>query len=268
MKAALGMVALAALGSLVLAAEQQVPPRAEAAPAVAMVELTLDDGTAVTGRLVREDDQTVQVTSFAGSSIGYGRGHIQSVRHYSLPAAEFAERTGDYQAGQLWKASDGPGTYMKARDQYAQALLLTAAAEDRRRVEAKLTALERERDALQAEALRRTEEQKAADEADAVRLQKLLTQQQIAAVQALGPRMQQLEQGLRQTNQAILALQNAANGTAGAMDDLARQIAAVRDELTTLEYNVVYIPYPVFPDHRRPREDGSHRDEDRDAPRP
>ncbi len=269
---ALGVVALVALASLALAAEQGAPP---APPAVPMVELTFDDGAGVTGRLVKESDQTVQVTSFAGSTIGYARTHIESVRHFSLPAGAFAEQAGDYQTGQLWKAADGPGAYVKARDQYVQAMLLAATPEDRDRIEAKTALLEKERDALQAEAMRKAEAQKAADEADAARLQKQLTQQQIASLQALAPRMQQLEQGLRQTNQAIVATQNAATANGQYLSDLAAQLSAIRNELTTLEYNIIYVPYPVYNDRGRPRGDDSGRDgsrgdddHDRGVPRP
>ncbi len=274
MKAILTVAALVALASVALAAEQQGP----AAPRpVAMAELTLDDGTSVTGRLAKEDEQTVQVTSFAGSTIGYARTHIESVRHFSLPAEAFAEQAGDYQAGQLWRAADGPGAYVKARDQYVQAMLLAATAEDRDRIEAKTALLEKEREALQAEAMRKAQAQKAADEADALRLQKQLTQQQMAALQALAPRLQQLEQGLRQTNQAVVATQNAATGNAQALNDLAAQLSAIRNELTTLEYNIIYVPYPVYNDGRRrgndsgrdgSGRDGSRHDDDRDIPRP
>jgi hypothetical protein len=279
MKATIGaavLAVLATLASLAPAAEQQTTPAAahvpevwtgpvtaEAAPAavpaappVPMVELVLRDGTVVTGRLVKDDGQTVQVASFGGSTIGYNRDLIESMRRYTLPASGFAEQAGDYQAGQLWKAADGAAVYARAREQYQQALLLAATADERDRVQAKVAALDRERDALQAEALRHVEVQKANDEAEAVRLQKQLTQQQIAALQALSPRLQQMEQDLRQTKQAILALQDAADANNRSVVDLGSQLAKVQDDLTTLENNVVYAPYPVYFQPVRPRDDG------------
>jgi hypothetical protein len=274
MKAALGLAAVLAVTvaySLVAAADQPaaavptVSAAAEDAQPVRMVELTLKDGSTVNGRLVKEDDQTVQVTLPAGSSIGYARSSIQTERDYTLSAGAFAEQAGDYAAGQMWKSSDGAAAYTKARDQYQDALLLAATAEDRARVQTKVADLEKEREDQNAEAVRERELQKAKDEADLVKLQQTQVQQQMAALQTLSPRLQQLEQGLRQTNQAIVVLQNAVASSGAALDTLSRQIASLQSDVSNLQYSVYYAPYIIAPD-RRSHDDGGRGDRgDRDG---
>jgi hypothetical protein len=283
MKAIVGVAMLAAalVVSVVLAAEQQEGPAAASgtaapeaavpevvvglppgqAPApVPMVELTFEGGKTVTGRLIREDAQVVQITSLGGSSMGYPRALVQGVRRFSLSPADYSEQAGDFLAGQIWTAKEGSGVYVKAREQYQAALLLAAADQDRGRVQARVAALERERDALQAEALRQQDLQKARDEADLVRLQQKLTQEQLAAMQTFEPRLKQVEQGLNQTKLAIVALQDAANNISRTLDDQGRQLARMQDDLTILESNVVYVPYPVYTDPRRPNDGGSRGD--------
>ena len=248
-----------------------LPAEPTAAP-VAMVELTFTDGKTVTGRLLKEDDQAVQVSALGGGggSIGYQRATIRSIRRFTMSASQFAEQAADLLAGQLWKVVDAPGTFVKAREQYRAAMALAPAAEDRDRLQAKLDSLEHEREAWQAETLRRSEVQKAKDEAELVRLQKDLTQQQLAALQAYELRLRQVEQNVRQTMLAIIELQ-----------DTSTRMGQNLNDLNNLQRNnPVFVPYPVYVDVRRPHDDQKHDDQkpddqknddchqDKDTPKP
>lgn len=280
MKAILGMavVLVALVASVVLAAapEAAVPevvvglPTEQAAAPVPMVELTFADGKTLTGRLLKEDDQTVHVTALGGGSIGYQRATIRSIRRFTMSASQFAEQAGDLLAGQLWKVVDAPGTFVKAREQYRAAMALAPAVEDRDRLQAKLDSLEHEREAWQAETLRRLEVQKATDEAELVRLQKNLTQQQLAALQAYELRLRQVEQDARQAKLAILELQDASTRMGQNLNDLNN----------LQRNNPIFVPYPVYVDVRRPHDDQKHDDQkpddqkhdddhqDKDVPKP
>ncbi len=265
MRVTYGFVAVlaVALGSAVLgatAARQGPPtpklpaalPADDAALPVLLVELTFNDGHRLTGKLAKEDDQSVSVTTLSGSTVAYPRSTLKDVQKYTMPAAGYAEQVGDYLSRGLWRAEDPPDTYVKAREQYQTALTLSPAAKDHQRLVEKMEALEKERDAYQTEMVRRSDVKKAQDQAELTRLETEVARQKLSTLRDHEVRLQQQETQLRQLAVALSALQQQADATDTTVDDLDINLTQLSQDLDDLAAEAeTYVTQASFDDLRK-----------------
>jgi len=250
------LTAAAVLGAAPAQDGGAAPSDAETPRTVPMVRLTLDNGQKITGMLQKEDEATLYVTSLGGGTIGYRRDLIKELSRFTLPTGEYAEQAGDFLAEQLWKVEDASAAYVSARQQYRQALSQTTTARDHQRLLGKLDALEKEREAWQAEMLRRAEAEKAQQESELIRLQKELAEQKLATLRDHEGRLQQVELLTRQFQIALRQLQDQTDRIGRAVEEIDRDLAIVEDDVEDLErLDRIFVTNTVFVDLRRRHEE-------------
>jgi len=250
------LTAAAVLGAAPAQDGGAAPSQAETPRTVPMVRLTLDNGQKITGMLQKEDEATLYVTSLGGGTIGYRRDLIKELSRFTLPTGEYAEQAGDFLAEQLWKVEDASAAYVSARQQYRQALSQTTTARDHQRLLGKLDALEKEREAWQAEMLRRAEAEKAQQESELIRLEKELAEQKLATLRDHEGRLQQVELLTRQFQIALRQLQDQTDRIGRAVEEIDRDLAIVEDDVEDLErLDRIFVTNTVFVDLRRRHEE-------------
>jgi hypothetical protein len=201
-------------------------------------------GRSVTGRIVQEDETTIVVETAAGGSIGYQKEGLRALRRYTVSLTAYYEGTGDYYHDRAWTAEEPDVDHMRARQAYRRALLAASTPEDQQRVTAKLEALAEDRQEWQAEAVRREEVKRAAQEAELARIQTELAQESLV-------RIARHEQTMRDMAEMIRRLQ-------GEMIRLARMVENLEDQIEDLEDDIyrayardrVYVTNAVFVDLR------------------
>ena len=174
--------------------------------------------------------------------IGYTRATVRDMQRFTITAAAFAERQGDFHLGRAWEAEDPPAEFVRARQAYQRAVLAGLTTEDRDRINAKLEVLSDEREEWQQEALRMQELDYGRHQIDLAVLEKQLTSQRIEA-------LQRQEQELAALRTAVQRLQADGQFLTQVVENMQADLMDLRDDVHDL--GNVFVHVNTFADLRR-----------------
>ncbi len=159
-----------------------------------------------------------------GGEIGYDKNLVQDLKRYEVPRYAYHESVGDYWAAKAWDFEDDQIDFIKARKAYQVALSHSPSGTSKERLQTKHDNMLKERDEWQREAIRRQELLKAEEEAKNARLQKELTQRELAALKELSGVKEELQTTMDRLRNDIAALGREIRSINRALKDMEEDI--------------------------------------------
>ena len=176
-----------------------------------MVELTLQRDK-LRGRLLFENDESLNVEPVGGGAIGYRKENVVGIRRFTVPAIDYYVEVGTFHRQQAWKVDDAPTMFVKARQAYQKAQALADSEGSRARMDTLLEAVTTERQQWQHEMLQKEQLARARYETELARLKRDLTQGELTTV--------------ANHTEAILELQTAVRELGRDLHNLTRRIVS------------------------------------------
>jgi len=237
------MLSVTVFGSETLTAEQPAADQSPAAVAqrprtntVRMVEFNLNDGTAVSGRVVVEGRNQITVEKRVGSTLElatYNKRDIEprSQRTRAIPGYKYYMDNGEYFSSRTWDFRDDPDDFIQAIRSYEKAkeLLAGSGLDDRvAQIDAQLTRLKHDKGVWEREVRSRAELKKLELDATLTARIKNLEKKIDEASKKAGDNSKQLaqlktdiESNYEQLRQDVLALN----------DSVTRELQVLRNEV-------------------------------------